>query len=441
MKVAFVSLGCDKNLADSEHMLFLLKNNDMEIVEEKDADVIIINTCCFIQSSLEESIQTILDCAKYKTEGNLKGLVITGCMSGRYKDEIRRDIPEVDTIVGINSYDKIVQAVKESVSGNKTDIDDESITSLPDDGIGRISATGMPYDYLKIAEGCDKRCTYCAIPNIRGPYRSIPMDVLLKEARQMAESGITEINIVAQETTIYGIDIYGERKLPELLNEISKIDGIEWIRVLYTYPESIDDDFINCMASNSKIVHYIDMPIQHADDYILRKMGRRTSRADIVALVQKLRDKIPDISLRTTLISGFPGETDDMHDTTKKFIKEVRFDRLGVFAYSREEGTPAYDFPDQVPDEIKEKRKDELMLMQQVIAFEKNKNLIDTDIDVFVEGYLPEKNVYVGRTYRDAPDVDSYIFIKSDIELISGTIIKVHVTDSKDYDLYGEIKL
>jgi ribosomal protein S12 methylthiotransferase len=441
MKVAFVSLGCDKNLADSEHMLFLLKNNDMEIVEEKDADVIIINTCCFIQSSLEESIQTILDCAKYKTEGNLKGLVITGCMSGRYKDEIRRDIPEVDTIVGINSYDKIVQAVKESVSGNKTDIDDESITSLPDDGIGRISATGMPYDYLKIAEGCDKRCTYCAIPNIRGPYRSIPMDVLLKEARQMAESGITEINIVAQETTIYGIDIYGERKLPELLNEISKIDGIEWIRVLYTYPESIDDDFINCMASNSKIVHYIDMPIQHADDYILRKMGRRTSRADIVTLVQKLRNKIPDISLRTTLISGFPGETDDMHDTMKKFIKEVRFDRLGVFAYSREEGTPAYDFPDQVPDEIKEKRKDELMLMQQVIAFEKNKNLIDTDIDVFVEGYLPEKNVYVGRTYRDAPDVDSYIFIKSDIELISGTIIKVHVTDSKDYDLYGEIKL
>ena len=441
MRVAFVSLGCDKNLADSEHMLFLLKNNDMEITTEEDADVIVINTCCFIQSSLEESIQTILDCARYKTEGHLKGLVVTGCMSGRYKEEIRRDIPEVDTIVGINSYDKIVRAVKESVSGEKTDIDDISINSLPDDSMGRISATGMPYDYLKIAEGCDKRCTYCAIPNIRGPYRSIPIDVLIKEAKQLAESGITEINIVAQETTIYGTDIYGERKLPELLNTISEIENIEWIRVLYTYPESIDDDFIECMASNPKIVHYIDMPIQHADDYILRRMGRRTTRSDIKNIISKLRTRIPDISLRTTLISVFPGETDDMHETMKAFVKETNFDRLGVFTYSREDGTPAYDFPDQVPEEVKEKRKDELMLLQQVIAFKKNKDLIGSDIDVFVEGYLSEKNVYVGRTYNDAPDVDSYIFISSEVELISGTIAKVHVTDSKDYDLYGEIKL
>lgn len=438
MNVAFISLGCDKNLSDSEHMLYLCRKAGINITTEEEADVIVVNSCCFIQTALEESIQNIIEAGKLKETGKLSGLVVCGCMSERYKEDIRRDLPEVDAIVGTNSYDKIVDAIMKAYGKEQFDII-EPLVGLPNDKVGRVTSTGLPYDYLKIAEGCDKRCTYCIIPYLRGDYRSVPMEDILAEARDLADAGITEIDIVAQETTLYGTDIYGEKKLPELLNRISEIEGIEWIRVLYCYPESIDDDLIECMATNPKVLHYIDMPIQHANDYILRRMNRRVKKQDILDLIEKLRKRIPDIMLRTTLITGFPGETDEMHEEMKDFIREVRFDRLGAFTYSREEGTPAHDFEGQVDEKVKEKRLDEIMTLQQSIAFSKNKELIGSKMKTFVEGYIPEKNLYAGRTYGDAPTIDNYVFFTSPYELISGKIVDVKITDFKDYDLIGEL--
>jgi ribosomal protein S12 methylthiotransferase len=438
MNVAFISLGCDKNLSDSEHMLFLCRKAGIKITSEDEADVIVVNTCCFIETALEESIQNIIEAGKLKETGKLSGLVVCGCMSERYAEDIRRDLPEVDAIVGTNSYDEIVSAIESAYGKEKLEIV-KAQEGLPDDTVGRVTSTGLPYDYLKIAEGCDKRCTYCIIPSLRGNYRSVPMEKVLEEAKQLAENGITEIDIVAQETTLYGTDIYGEKKLPELLQRISEIDGIEWIRILYCYPESIDDTLIECMATNPKVLHYIDMPIQHCNDEILRRMNRRIKKQEILDLIDRLRNRIPDIVIRTTLITGFPGETEEMHEEMKDFIRDVRFDRLGAFTYSREKGTPAYDFENQVDEAVKQKRLDELMTLQQAVNFANNKELIGSTMKTFVEGYIPEKDLYAGRTYGDAPTIDNYVFFKSDIELMSGKIVDVKITDFKDYDLLGEL--
>lgn len=439
MKVQFTSLGCDKNLSDSEHMLYLIRKSGLELTDkQEDADVIVINTCCFIESALEESINAIINAGKYKTEGHLKGLVVCGCMSERYREDIRKDLPEVDAIVGTSSYDEIVDAILSSAGALKKDIlRDQNF--IPEED-GRISGTGEPYDYLKIADGCDKYCTYCLIPYLRGHYRSIPMENLLKEAEELAESGITEINLVAQETTLYGTDIYGKKMLPELLRRLSDIRGIQWIRLLYCYPESIDEDLVAEMAANKKVVHYIDMPIQHCNSKILKSMNRHIDKEGIIEKIRLLRSRIPDIAIRTTLIAGFPGETDEMHEEMLSFVKDIKFDRLGVFPYSREKDTRAYDLPGQVDEKTKEKRRDMIMAVQQSLVFSHNKELIGKIIPVFVEGFMPDRNVYAGRTYMDAPDVDSYIFFTAaDPNIMSGRIVNVKVTDFKDYDLYGEL--
>lgn len=437
MKVAFISLGCDKNLTDSEHMLYLLHKDNIEISSEEDADVIVVNSCCFIADSLEESIDNIIAAGELKKKGKLSGLVLSGCMSERYKDEIREELPEVDTIVGTNSYDNIVEAVKAAYNHEKKEYFKSHI-GIPNI-CGRISTTGLPYNFVKIAEGCNKFCTYCVIPSIRGRFRSVPMEMVLHEINQLADDGITEINLVAQETTLYGIDLYGKKMLPTLLSEIEKIKYIKSIRLLYCYPETIDEELVYEMARNKKVLHYIDMPIQHCNDLILHRMNRKATKQLILDKIKLLRNKIPDIAIRTTLITGFPGETDEMHEEMKEFIKQVKFDRLGVFTYSREKNTPAYNFPNQVDEEVKKKRKDELMRLQKTISLMKNRESVGNVVSTFVEGYVPEKKIYVGRTYKDAPNVDNYIFFKSDIDLMSGSIVDVKINDFKEYDLYGEL--
>ena len=391
MKVAFISLGCDKNLTDSEHMLYLLHKDNIEISSEEDADVIVVNSCCFIADSLEESIDNIIAAGELKKKGKLSGLVLSGCMSERYKDEIREELPEVDTIVGTNSYDNIVEAVKAAYNHEKKEYFKSHI-GIPNI-CGRISTTGLPYNFVKIAEGCNKFCTYCVIPSIRGRFRSVPMEMVLHEINQLADDGITEINLVAQETTLYGIDLYGKKMLPTLLSEIEKIKYIKSIRLLYCYPETIDEELVYEMARNKKVLHYIDMPIQHCNDLILHRMNRKATKQLILDKIKLLRDKIPDIAIRTTLITGFPGETDEMHEEMKEFIKQVKFDRLGVFTYSREKNTPAYNFPNQVDEEVKKKRKDELMRLQKTISLMKNRESVGNVVSTFVEGYVPEKRI------------------------------------------------
>lgn len=438
MKVSFVSLGCDKNLSDSEHMLYRLQKAGIEITsEESEADVIVVNTCCFIESALQESIDTVLEMAKYKEEGNLKGLLIAGCMSERYRDEIEKDLPEVDGILGTNSYDEIVTAVMNAGGGKFTDIR-KPLTGLPDEAYGRVNTTGGVYDYLKIAEGCDKHCTYCIIPSLRGNYRSVPMEQLIAEAKSMAENGIRELILVAQETTLYGMDLYGRKRLPELLDELNKIDGLGMIRLLYCYPEEIDEELVDAIYRNDKVCHYIDMPIQHSDDRILKKMGRRTSEACIREKIALLRNKMPDICIRTSLISGFPGETEEMHQNLLNFLRDMKLDRVGCFPYSREDGTPAAGFEGQVSKEQAESWRDEIMETQQKIVFEKNRSLIGSVIPVMVEGYLSEDQVYVGRSYRDIPDVDGFTFFPCEKELIGGTIVDVKIIGINGYDLKGD---
>lgn len=437
MKVAFVSLGCDKNLTDSEHMLYLLQKNNITISSEEEADVIVINSCCFIADALDESIENIINAGELKKYGNLSGIVVSGCMSERYKREIREELPEVDAIVGTNSYDNIVEAVKDAFNHKKSEYIKPHI-GLPNI-YGRVSTTSLPYNFIKIAEGCDKYCTYCIIPSIRGHFRSVPMENILREIKNLANDGITEINLVAQETTLYGTDIYGKKMLPTLLREIEKIEYIKTIRLLYCYPESIDDELVEEMARNKKVLHYIDMPIQHCNDLILKRMNRKATKKLILDKINLLRDKMPDIAIRTTLITGFPGETEKMHEEMKEFIKEVEFDRLGVFTYSKEKNTPAYSFPNQIDEDIKKKRKNELMLIQRLISFKKNKKSIGKIINTFVEGYIRDKNIYVGRTYKDAPNVDNYIFFTSNVELLSGSMVNVKINNFKEYDLYGEL--
>lgn len=439
MNILFISLGCDKNLVDSEVMLGLLDSRGYQIVDDETiADVIVVNTCCFIHDAKEESIQTILEMAEYKKTGRLKALVVTGCLAQRYQQEIIDEIPEVDAVLGTASYDKIAEAIDEALGGH-SEMYLEDLDRLPQVSSKRLVTTGGHYAYLKIAEGCDKHCTYCIIPKVRGNFRSVPMEQLLKEAKELAEGGVKELILVAQETTVYGQDIYGEKSLHRLLRELCKIDGIQWIRLLYCYPEEIDANLIQVMKEEPKICHYLDLPIQHASDAILKKMGRRTSKAQLVDTIRTLREEIPDITLRTTLITGFPGETEEQHQELVEFVDEMEFDRLGVFTYSPEENTPAAEMPDQIPEEVKEDRQAELMELQQEIAFDLAEDMIGREVLVMIEGKVADENAYVGRTYRDAPNVDGLIFINTDEELMSGDFAKVKVTGAMEYDLIGEL--
>ena len=439
MKLLFISLGCDKNLVDSEFMIGMLTNDGIELTDdETEADIIIINSCCFINDAKEESIDTILEMAQYKETGNCKALIVTGCLAQRYKDEIFKEIPEVDAILGTNSYDAIVEAVHEALKTNRYS-NLHTLEGLPSIKTKRIVTTGGHFAYLKIAEGCNKNCTYCVIPSIRGRYRSVPMEDLIEQAKSLVESGAKELILVAQETTLYGIDLYGEKSLHRLLDELNKISGLFWIRIMYCYPEEIYDDLIESMIRNEKVCHYLDMPIQHCNDAILKHMGRKTNKAELVEHINKLRERIPDITLRTTLICGFPGETQEAHEELMEFINEMEFDRLGAFTYSPEEGTKAAEMPDQIDEEIKADWQAEVMELQEEVIFDKNETLKGKELYVFIEGKVADENAYIGRTYRDAPNIDGYIFINSEHELVTGDIAKVRVTGAYEYDLIGEL--
>ena len=439
MNVFFVSLGCDKNLVDSEVMLGILNREGYQIVDqEEEADVIVVNTCCFIHDAKEESIETILECAQYKKTGRLQVLVVTGCLAQRYKDDILAEIPEVDVVLGSSSYDEIAAVIRKVVSDKQKITLDKGINYLSKVTGGRIGSAESYCSYLKIAEGCDKHCTYCIIPKLRGSYRSIPMEDVLANAKELAQNGAVELNLVAQEITVYGVDLYGKKMLPTLLKKLCEIEEIKWIRVLYCYPEEITEELIDVMAEEEKICHYIDMPIQHSEDAELKRMGRRTSKAELVQVIQHLRERIPDIAIRTTLITGFPGETEEEFEALYRFVNEMEFDRLGVFPYSMEEGTAAAELPDQIPEQTKQQRRAELMELQQAISYENDEKMVGKTIPVLIEGYLYEDDIYVGRSYKDAKGVDGNVFVSSEEELISGTIVPVQITDFKEYDLIGE---
>ena len=439
MKLLFVSLGCDKNLVDSEEMLGLLTGNGFEIVDdETEAEAIVVNTCCFINDAKEESVNTILEMAEYKKTGSCKVLVVTGCMAQRYKNEIIEEVPEVDAVLGTTSYGDILKAIREAMEGKHFQ-EFKDIDYLPEKLGKRVLTTGGHFGYLKIAEGCDKHCTYCIIPKLRGKFRSVPMERLVTQAKEMAEEGVKELILVAQETTVYGTDIYGKKSLHILLKELCKIKGIRWIRVLYCYPEEIYDELIQTIKEEKKICHYLDLPIQHCNDEVLKRMGRRTTKAELIEKIKMLRKEIPDIALRTTLISGFPGETNEQHEECIEFVREMKFDRLGVFPYSEEEGTKAADYPEQIDMEIRRRWADEIMEAQQEVIFAQNETLVGKTYKAIVDGYLPQDNVYVARTYRDTPEIDGCIFFQVPYEIISGTIVTLLVTDAKGYDLIGEI--
>ena len=429
MKFLPVSLGCDKNLVDSEHMISGLCKAGYELTDdENDADIIIINTCCFIHDAKQESIDTILEMARLK-DNKLKALIVCGCLGERYKSEIIKEIPEVDAVVGTLE--------KKDMAAVIAGILDEKKSAHASDESGRVITTPGHYEYLKIAEGCDKHCSYCIIPKLRGLYRSVPMQELIAEAKELADKGVKELILVAQETTLYGTDLYGKKSLPELLCKLSEIDGINWIRILYAYPEEVTDELIKVMSTNPKICHYIDIPIQSGSDVVLRRMGRRTDQGQIRSVVEKLRAAMSDICIRTTLIAGFPGETQEDFEETYRFVNEMEFDRLGIFTYSAEEGTPAYDFSPQIPDDVKKSRQEELYELQQAIAYEAAEAMKDTRLTVMVDGYLPEEDVYVARSYKDAPDIDGLVFVYSDRELVTGDMIDVRITDAREYDLEG----
>ena len=439
MKVLFISLGCDKNLVDSEVMLKLLEKKGYQFTDdETEADIIIINTCCFIGDAKEESVNTILEMAEYRKSGSCKALIVTGCLAQRYQKEIMDEIEEVDAVLGTATYDSIAEAVDKALGGQK-ELHFEDIDRLVPEQGGRVLTTGGHYAYLKIAEGCDKRCTYCIIPKLRGRFRSVPEERLLAEAEELARQGVKELILVAQETTVYGVDLYGEKRLPELLEKLAAIPGIRWIRVQYCYPEEITEELIQVIKKEPKICHYLDLPIQHASDRILKRMGRRTTQADLRRIIGRLRQEIPDICLRTTLITGFPGETEEDHEELMRFVDDCEFDRLGVFPYSPEEDTPAAAMPDQIPEEVKQDRRAELMELQQEIAFEKAEGMTGQELTVMIEGKVADENAYVGRTYKDAPGVDGYLFLNTDETLMSGDFARVRVTGAAEYDLIGEL--
>lgn len=438
MNVLFVSLGCDKNLVDSEVMLGLLRDKGYSLTnEEAEAEIIVINTCCFIHDAKEESIQTILEMAEYKKLGRLQVLLVTGCLAQRYQTEILNEIPEVDAVLGTTATDKIVEAIEDALKGKKAECYAD-LQALPLPETNRVNTTGGYYSYLKIAEGCDKHCTYCIIPSLRGNYRSIPMERLVKEAQFLAEGGVKELTLIAQETTVYGVDLYGKKMLPELLDRLCEIEGIEWIRLLYCYPEEITDELIATMKRQPKICHYLDMPIQHAADTVLKRMGRRTSRKELDALIAKLRREIPDIALRTSLITGFPQETEEEHQELLDFVRTAGFERLGVFTYSKEENTAAARMKGQITKKVKVKRQKELMKLQQQISKARGEEKVGRTIRVMIEGKLPEDDIFIGRSYMDAPNVDGFVFVHSKDSYLSGEFVDVKITQAKEYDLVGE---
>ncbi len=440
MKILFVSLGCDKNLVDTEMMLGMLGEYGYEFTnDEQDADVIVVNTCCFIGDAKEESINTLIEMGQWKEEGKCKALIAAGCLAQRYKEDIEREIPEVDALIGTTAIDKVVETI-DSVLAGKGISHVEDINLAPVHGKKRIVTTGGHFAYLKIAEGCDKRCTYCIIPKVRGNYRSIPMESLIASAKELVENGAKELILVAQETTVYGKDLYGEKKLPELLRELCKIQGLVWIRILYCYPEEITDELIQVMKEEKKICHYLDMPIQHASDAILKKMARRTTRAEITDKIAKLREEIPDICLRTTLITGFPGETEEDHEIMMDFVDEIGFDRLGVFTYSQEEDTIAAEMPDQIDEEVKKDRQADVLELQQEIAYDAAADCAGSVVMAMIEGKVADENAYIARTYKDAPNVDGYLFINTSRELMTGDIVMAHITGSYEYDLIGVLE-
>lgn len=439
MKILFISLGCDKNLVDTEMMLGKLLERGYEFTDdEAEADVIVVNTCCFIGDAKEESINTLLEMADLKSNGKLRLLIAAGCLAQRYKEEIQTEIPEVDVIIGTTAIDSIVDAVEEALEGQAknhyADLNNKPLT-----GVKRVVTTGGHFAYLKIAEGCNKHCTYCIIPKVRGNFRSVPMESLLKEAHELAERGVKELILVAQETTLYGMDLYGKKALPELLHKLGEIPGIFWIRILYCYPEEITEELIQTIKTEPKVCHYLDIPIQHASDSVLKRMGRRTNQEQLREMIAHLRDEIPDICLRTTLITGFPGETQEDHEEVIDFVDDCEFDRLGVFTYSQEEDTPAADMPDQIPEEIKLEWQGEIMELQQFIAFEKAEEMVGKVLVAMIEGRIAADDVYVARTYRDAPNVDGYVFINTTASLMTGDLVKVLITDCNEYDLIGEL--
>lgn len=445
IKLFCVSLGCDKNLVDTEKMLGVAGGLGVSFTDdETEADAILINTCCFIGDAKEESVNTILEMARYKEEGKCRALIVAGCLAQRYKQEIIDEIPEVDAILGTTSYEEIGNVLTR-LFGEEKEKKEEHIScfhdlkELPETAKKRVMTTGGHYAFLKIAEGCDKRCSYCIIPYLRGPYRSVPMEQLLAEARELAENGVRELILVAQETTLYGKDLYGEKTLPKLLHELAQIAGIYWIRIQYCYPEEITDELIQAIKTEEKVCHYLDIPIQHASDRILKRMGRRTHKAELKERIGALRREIPDIALRTTFICGFPGETEEDHEELMEFVDEMEFERVGVFTYSAEEDTPAYSYPDQIPEEVKEERRADVMELQQEIAFEHCENMVGKVLDVMIEGKVADEPAYVGRTYMDAPNVDGLIFVNADEMLMSGDFVRVKVTGANEYDLIGEV--
>ena len=445
IKLFCVSLGCDKNLVDTEKMLGVAGGLGVSFTDdETEADAILINTCCFIGDAKEESVNTILEMARYKEEGKCRALIVAGCLAQRYKQEIIDEIPEVDAILGTTSYEEIGNVLTR-LFGEEKEKKEEHIScfhdlkELPETAKKRVMTTGGHYAFLKIAEGCDKRCSYCIIPYLRGPYRSVPMEQLLAEARELADNGVRELILVAQETTLYGKDLYGEKTLPKLLHELAQIPGIYWIRIQYCYPEEITDELIQTIKTEEKVCHYLDIPIQHASDRILKRMGRRTHKAELKERIGALRREIPDIALRTTFICGFPGETEEDHEELMEFVDEMEFERVGVFTYSAEEDTPAYSYPDQIPEEVKEERRADVMELQQEIAFEHCENMVGKVLDVMIEGKVADEPAYVGRTYMDAPNVDGLIFVNADEMQMSGDFVRVKVTGANEYDLIGEV--
>ena len=439
MKLLFISLGCDKNLVDSEYMIGMLTSHGITLIDdETQADIIIVNSCCFIGDAKEESINTILEMAEQKKTGVCKSLIVTGCLTQRYQDEVKKEIPEVDAILGTNSYDAIWEAVQSTLD-HKFYANFHTLTGLPTHTTKRTVTTGGHFAYLKIAEGCNKNCTYCVIPSVRGRYRSVPMEELVDSAKELVAGGVKELILVAQETTLYGVDLYGEKSLHKLLDALNGISGLFWIRIMYCYPEEIYEELIDAMIRDKKVCHYLDMPIQHCNDEILRRMGRKTNKAELIERIEHLRKRVPDITLRTTLICGFPGETQEMHEELMQFVNDMEFDRLGAFTYSAEEGTPAAEMPDQIDEEVKKDWQADVMELQEEVIFDKNDSMKGTELYAFIEGKVADENAYVGRTYRDAPNVDGYIFVNSEEELMTGDIAKVKVTGAYEYDLIGEL--